>query len=94
LRQIREARERTQAEIAEKLQINQAAVSKLERRTDMYLSTLRGYIEAMGGTLEVIAHFPDRDVAVTQFERLDQIGGEPSSRTPRAARKGGRARAS
>jgi hypothetical protein len=94
LRQIREARERTQAEIAEKLQINQAAVSKLERRTDMYLSTLRGYIEAMGGTLEILAHFPDRDVTITQFEQLDWVGGEPSSRTPRAARKGGRTRAS
>ena len=58
LRQIREARERSQAAVAAKLHIKQAAVSKLERRTDMYLSTLRGYIEAMGGTLEIIARFP------------------------------------
>ncbi len=53
------------------LHINQSAVSKLERRTDMYLSTLRSYIEAMGGELEIIARFPDRAVRITQFEALD-----------------------
>src|SRR5262245_38461626 len=74
LRQLREARERSQAEMAEKLHINQAAVSKLERRTDMYISTLRGYIEAMGGTLEVVARFPDRAVRIAQFEALDPEG--------------------
>jgi transcriptional regulator with XRE-family HTH domain len=71
LRQVREARERSQQAVAEKLHIKQAAVSKLERRTDMYLSTLRGYIEAMGGTLEIIARFPDQAVRITQFEALD-----------------------
>jgi transcriptional regulator with XRE-family HTH domain len=70
LRQVREARERSQAAVAEKLYINQAAVSKLERRTDMYLSTLRGYIEAMGGKLEIIARFPGQAVRITQFEAL------------------------
>lgn len=71
LRQVREARERSQAAVAQKLQIKQAAVSKLERRTDMYLSTLRGYIEAMGGKLEIIARFPDHAMRITQFEALD-----------------------
>jgi predicted transcriptional regulator len=71
LRQLREARERSQVEVAAKLRVNQAAVSKLERRTDMYLSTLRGYIEAMGGALEIIARFPDGTVRITQFETLD-----------------------
>jgi predicted transcriptional regulator len=78
LRQLREARERSQVEIAEKLHIKQAAVSKLERRTDMYLSTLRGYIEAMGGKLEIIARFPHQAVRIMQFETLD-----PESRTQR-----------
>src|SRR5438270_5777535 len=68
LRQLREARERSQVEMAERLHIKQSAVSKLERRTDMYLSTLRGFIEAMGGTLEIIARFPDQVVRITQFE--------------------------
>ena len=71
LRQIREARERSQVEVAEKLHINQAGVSKLERRTNMYLSTLRGFIEAMGGKLEIVARFPDQAVRITQFEALD-----------------------
>ena len=71
LRQLREARERSQEDLAKKLQIKQAAVSKLERRTDMYLSTLRSYIEAMGGELEIVARFPDRTVRITQFETLD-----------------------
>jgi hypothetical protein len=71
LRQLREARERSQVEMAEKLHIKQAAVSKLERRTDMYLSTLRSYIEAMGGQLEIIARFPNQAVRITQFEALD-----------------------
>jgi DNA-binding XRE family transcriptional regulator len=71
LRQLREARERSQADMAEKLHIQQAAVSKLERRTDMYLSTLRSYIEAMGGKLEIIARFPHQAVRIMQFETLD-----------------------
>ena len=71
LRQLREARERSQVEMAAKLHINQTAVSKLERRTDVYLSTLRGFIEAMGGKLEIIARFPNQAVRITQFEMLD-----------------------
>jgi signal-transduction protein with cAMP-binding, CBS, and nucleotidyltransferase domain len=71
LRQLREARERSQVEVAEKLHIKQAAVSKLERRTDMYLSTLQSYIEAMGGKLEIIARFPNQAVRIMQFEALD-----------------------
>jgi len=71
VRQVREARERSQVEMAKVLHINQAAVSKLERRTDMYLSTLRSFIEAMGGKLEIVACFPDQAVRITQFEALD-----------------------
>ncbi len=74
LRQLREARERSQVEVAKKLHIKQSAVSKLERRTDMYLSTLRGYIEAMGGELEIIARFPNHAVRITQFQALDPDG--------------------
>jgi predicted transcriptional regulator len=71
LRQVRQAREHSQEAVAKQLHINQAAVSKLERRTDMYLSTLRNYIEAMGGQLELIARFPNQVVRITQFEALD-----------------------
>jgi transcriptional regulator with XRE-family HTH domain len=71
LRQLREARERSQQEVARRLRIKQAAVTKLERRTDVYLSTLRSTIEAMGGELEIIARFPNMSVRIEQFESLD-----------------------
>ncbi len=74
LRQLREARERSQEEVAKKLHIKQAAVSKLERRTDMYLSTLRNDIEAMGGELEIVARFPNQAMRITQFQTLDLEG--------------------
>jgi len=67
LQELRETRQLTQQQIAEQLKSGQAAVSKLERRADMYVSTLRRFIEAMGGELEIIARFPDGDVRVTNF---------------------------
>lgn len=72
LQELRQARALSQDEMARALGIKQAAVSKLERRTDMYLSTLRKFIEAMGGRLEIVAHFPEGDVSVDQFENLDE----------------------
>jgi ribosome-binding protein aMBF1 (putative translation factor) len=72
LRELRRARELSQARLAETLEMTQSEVSKIERRTDLYLSTLRSYIEAMGGELEIIARFPDGDaVRVTQFAQLE-----------------------
>ncbi len=71
LRELRKARERSQQAVGAILAINQAAVSKIERRTDMYVSTLRSFIEAMGGELEIIARFPDRaPIIINQFEEL------------------------
>ncbi|WP_165068523.1 XRE family transcriptional regulator [Paludisphaera rhizosphaerae] len=68
LRQLREARRQSQEELAAKLHVQQAAVSKIERRTDVYISTLRKYVEAMGGVLEITAKFPDQPpVKLTQF---------------------------
>lgn len=71
LRELREVRKRSQDQIAKKLGINQAAVSKMERRADMYVSTLRSLVEAMGGQLDVVARFPDRPpVRITQFHPI------------------------
>jgi len=71
LAELREARRRSQAELARKLGVQQSAVSRIERRTDMYLSTLTGMVEAMGGTLEIIAKFPDRPpVRINQLKAL------------------------
>jgi len=71
LQELRQARALSQQELAEVLGLNQATVSKLERRTDMYLSSLRRFVEAMGGELEISASFPDGKVRIQLFEDLD-----------------------
>ena len=70
LDELRRARQMTQARLAESLGVNQGEVSKIEHRTDLYLSTLTEYVEALGGTLEIRAVFRDREVRITQFEEL------------------------
>jgi transcriptional regulator with XRE-family HTH domain len=70
LDELREARRLTQVQLAEIFHVGQPAIAKMEKRTDMYLSTLRGIIQAMGGELEIRAVFPDGDVRITQFKEL------------------------
>ena len=60
LRELRKARALTQASVARELGISQDAISRLEQRSDLLLSTLRRTVEAMGGSLSLIARFPDR----------------------------------
>ncbi len=72
LQELRQARQMSQETLAQILGGKQASVSKLEHRTDMYVSTLRGYIEAMGGELEIVARFPDGDVKIKQFTDIDE----------------------
>ncbi len=67
LHELRKAQQMSQDTLAKALNINQAAVSKMERRTDMYISTLRNYIRAMGGQLEIVATFPDGQVKIENF---------------------------
>ena len=68
LQELRKARELTQTSIAVELEIAQGDVSKLERRTDMYISTLANYLHAVGAELEIRAVFPDgHAVKITQF---------------------------
>lgn len=64
---LRQAQELSQDALAKALHVNQAAISKMERRTDMYISTLRNCIRAMGGELEIIATFPDGQVKIENF---------------------------
>ena len=68
LNQIREARQLTQVRLAKTLKINQGAVSTMEKRTVMYVSTLRNYIEAMGGNLKITAEFPEGTIEIEHFE--------------------------
>lgn len=60
LRDLRKALELTQADISSKLHMKQESISRLERRSDLLLSTLISYIEAMGGELNLVAKFPNR----------------------------------
>jgi DNA-binding XRE family transcriptional regulator len=60
LRDLRRARKLTQQKIAKSLHIGQEGVSKLEQRSDLLISTLRGYVEAMGGKLSLVAEFPNQ----------------------------------
>ena len=60
LRELRKAQQLTQASVARELGISQDGVSRLEQRSDLLLSTLRRTVEAMGGSLALIARFPDR----------------------------------
>jgi DNA-binding XRE family transcriptional regulator len=69
LDELRAARSLTQEHLAELLGIKQASVSKMERRTDMYIGTLAKFIEAMGGQLEIRANFADGSVRITQFSQ-------------------------
>ncbi len=71
LAQLRHARELTQVQLAQALNVPQSTISKMEHRADVYLSTLRSYIEAMGGNLEIRAVFPDMEIVVTQFQQLE-----------------------
>jgi len=64
LDKLRKARSLTQVAVAERLHVDQGSVSKLEGRTDMYLSTLREYVEALGGTLELRVDFPDGSINI------------------------------
>jgi transcriptional regulator with XRE-family HTH domain len=72
LRDLRRARKLTQVRMAKALGINQDSVSRLEQRSDLLLSTLRKTVEAMGGSLSIIAQFPDRKpVLLTGIAAID-----------------------
>ena len=71
LHELRRARQLSQEQLAEELGASQPEISKIEHRTDMYVSTLRRFVEAMGGKLEIIAQFPDGTIRITQFHEVD-----------------------
>lgn len=75
---LRKARAKTQLDLARALHVGQSAVAKLENRADMYVSNLRRYVEALGGTLEITARFPDAAVTITNFAQL----AEPDAGAP------------
>jgi len=83
LRDLRKARKWTQVRVAEKLGIKQENVSRIEKRSDLLISTLSDYLEAMGGKLNLVAEFPDRPpVTLTGIADLDNddLPGKSSER--------------
>ena len=72
LQGLRQARKLSQEALAASLGQRQSGISKIEQRTDMYVSTLRRYIEAMGGQLDIVARFPEGDVRIKQFEDIER----------------------
>jgi len=62
--ELRRARKLTQVRLAKTLGVTQDSISRLEKRSDLLLSTLRGYVEAMGGRLSLVAEFPDREAVI------------------------------
>lgn len=74
---LQHAQAQAHEELAQCLQVQPPAIATLERRTDLYVSTLRRCIEAMGGTLEIVAHFPDGSVPITNFGEVDEGSDVP-----------------
>jgi len=69
---LQHARAHAQAELAQCLQVQPPAIATLERRLDLYVSILRRCIAALGGTLEIVARFPDGRVTITTFGEVDE----------------------
>lgn len=67
LNELRRARRFTQDRLASVMQTSQSEVSKIEQRTDTYISTLQSYVRALGGQLDIVARFPDGSVRISQF---------------------------
>jgi hypothetical protein len=88
LQQLRKAMKKTQVSIARRLNLQQDGVSKIERRTDLLISTLSSYVDALGGELLLIAQFPDRPPV-----RVGSIGAiaEPGRASPARSRQGRKA---
>lgn len=72
LTELRQARLLTQESLGETLKVGQTSIAKMEKRTDMYVSNLRRFINAMGGELDIIARFPNGTVKITNFAELDR----------------------
>ncbi len=84
LRDLRRLRKLTQAKLSKKLKIGQEGVSRIEKRTDLYLSTLRGYVEAVGGELTLMVKFPDRPPVI--LAGLGESLGESEKKAKKRAK--------
>ena len=81
LQDLRKARDMTQVHLAERLGKSQVTIAQMEKRTDLLLSTLQSYIEAMGGRLDLVVQFPDRNPVILQG-LSDEIEPQDATRGP------------
>ncbi|MEO1190480.1 MAG: helix-turn-helix domain-containing protein [Pseudomonadota bacterium] len=81
LQDLRKARQLTQVELAKTLGKSQASIANLEKRSDVLLSTLRSYVEALGGELALVARFPDRPPVT-----IDRLATEDEGQKPHPER--------
>lgn len=87
LPELRSQRRLSQEAVGQLLGMKQASVSKLERQTDMYVSSLRRLVQALGGDMKIVASFPDGDVLLDQFSDLvAHTAPEPQAPKPKAPR--------
>jgi DNA-binding XRE family transcriptional regulator len=86
LRELRRLRKLTQAKLSRKLKIGQEGISRIEKRTDLYLSTLRSYVEGVGGRLSLVVEFPDQPAVV--LAGLGEPEPRPAPESPKKARIG------
>jgi|SRR5580658_6584150 len=93
LRELRRLRRLTQARLSKKLKIGQEGISRMEKRSDLYLSTLRSYVEAVGGELTLVARFPDRPPVVLSGFGLDEDRAKAKKKTIRKAAKSSKSKA-
>ena len=89
MQDLRKARKMTQVRLAERLGKSQVTIAQMEKRTDLLLSTLRSYVEAMGGRLELVVQFPDRNPVVLQG-LSEEIEPQDSALMPSGADAGNR----
>lgn len=89
LRGLRHASAQTQQDVAGRLGVGQDTVSRIERRNDMLISTLRRYVQSIGGELELVVRFPDRAPLVIEQPVTRAVKG-PRLRTASRSRRGGR----
>lgn len=87
LRDLRKAHELTQERMAEALNISQDGVSRLEKRSDFLLSTLRSYVEAMGGKLRLVVEFPDRKPVLVSGLTILDARTKPARRARKPVRR-------
>lgn len=87
LQELRQARQLTQVRLAKALGITQDGVSRLEKRSDFLLSTLRKSVEAMGGNLSLVAEFPDRDPVVLSGISVTEVVPKPRRRKHATSRR-------